>query len=191
MTKRTTLFLAVFLIAAAAHAQLSLGGDSGLISDAELLKLSGVVTQRSGDDLRGTVTATIAKGWHINSVKPLDDFVIPSELKFDPATAELVRADFPPHELKDFTFSGGKKLAVYEGTIAIPFQAKLKNGATAIKATLRFQSCNDSVCLPPKTASTEISTNAVAPPPVASKSFTPLSAAPKNPLPNSKLAEVF
>lgn len=191
MTKRTTLFLAVFLVAAAAHAQLSLGSDSGLISDAELLKLSGVVTQRSGDDVRGTVTATIANGWHINSVKPLDDFVIASELKFDPATAELLRADFPPHELKDFTFSGGKKLAVYEGTIAIPFQAKLKNGATAIKATLRFQSCNDSVCLPPKTASAEISTNAVAPPPVASKSFTPLSAAPKNPLPNSKLAEVF
>src|SRR5207244_5381310 len=104
------------------------------------------------------------------------------------ATAELARADFPPHELKDFTFSGGKKLAVYEGTISIPFQAKLKSGATAIKATLRYQACNDSVCLPPKSVSSEISTNVSA---AASKNFTPLSAAPKNPLPNSKLAEVF
>jgi len=147
--KQRTLILALSLIAATSHAQLSLGGGSGLISDAELLKLSGVVTQRSGDNVRGTVTAVIANGWHINSVKPLDDFVIPSELKFDPATAELVRADFPPHELKDFTFSGGKKLAVYEGTIAIPFEAKLKNGATAIQATLRYQigraSCRERV----------------------------------------------
>jgi len=190
--KRLALGLALVLFAGATYAQLSLPGATGLIPDSELIKLSGVVTQRSGDDVRGTVTAVIANGWHINSVKPLDDFVIASELKFDPATAELVRADFPPHELKDFTFSGGKKLAVYEGTIAIPFEAKLKNGAAAIKATLRYQSCNDSVCLPPKTVSADIATNVVAPAaPVASKTFTPLSAAPKTPLPNSKLAEVF
>jgi thioredoxin:protein disulfide reductase len=186
--KRLALALSLLLAAVAAQAQLSLPGASGLIPDSELIKLSGAVTQRSGDDVRGTVTAAIANGWHINSVKPLDDFVIPSELKFDPATAELLHADFPPHELKDFTFSGGKKLAVYEGTIAIPFQGKLKSGATAIKATLRYQACNDSVCLPPKSVSADIPTNVVA---AASKNFTPLSAAPKNPLPNSKLAEVF
>jgi thioredoxin:protein disulfide reductase len=175
--KRLALSLVLLLAAAAAHAQLSLPGASGLIPDEELIKLSGAVTQRSGDDVRGTVTAAIANGWHINSVKPLDDFVIPSELKFDPATAELLHADFPPHELKDFTFSGGKKLAVYEGTISIPFQARLKSGAAAIKATLRYQACNDSVCLPPKSVSADIPTNVVA---AAGKNFTPLSAAPKD-----------
>ena len=133
--KRLTFTLVLFLAAVVSQAQLSLPGASGLIPDSELIKLSGVVTQRSGDDVRGTVTAAIASGWHINSVKPLDDFVIPSELKFDPTTAELLHADFPPHELKDFTFSGGKKLAVYEGTISIPFQARLKSGATASKVT--------------------------------------------------------
>src|SRR5437763_4236669 len=176
--KRFAFVLSFLLAAVAARAQLSLPGASGILPDSELVKLSGAVTQRSGDDVRGTVTAAIANGWHINSVKPLDDFVIPSELKLDPAGAELVRADFPPHELKDFTFSGGKKLAVYEGTISIPFQAKLKSGATAIKATLRYQACNDSVCLPPKSVSGEISTDVSA---AASKNFTPLSAAPKNP----------
>src|SRR5689334_1547360 len=97
--KRLALVLSLLLAAAASHAQLSLPGAGGIIPDQDLIKLSGVVTQRSGDDVRGTVTAVIASGWHINSVKPLDDFVIPSELKFDPATAELLRADFPPHEL--------------------------------------------------------------------------------------------
>src|ERR1051325_9066516 len=130
-----TLFLALSLIAATSRAQFSLsGGATGLVPDQELIKLSGSVTQRSGDDVRGTVTAVIANGWHINSVKPLDDFGIPTTPTLE--NAGLVKADFPPHELKDFTFSGGKKLAVYEGTIAIPFEAKLKGGAASIHATL-------------------------------------------------------
>jgi thiol:disulfide interchange protein DsbD len=191
--KRLALTLAFLLSAAALQAQLSFpGGATGLVPDQELIKLSGAVTQRGGDDVRGTITAAIAPGWHINSVKPLDDFVIATELKLE--NADLVKADFPPHELKDFTFSGGKKLAVYEGTIAIPFEAKLKSGATSIKATLRYQACNDSVCLPPKSVSTEFSTTAVAAPaaPKASSTFTPLSAAPKTPaLPKDKLTEVF
>jgi thiol:disulfide interchange protein DsbD len=197
--KRFALILSLLLAAAALHAQLSLpGGAAGLIPDQELVKLSGVVTQRSGDDVRGTVTATIAGGWHINSVHPLDEFVIPTELRLDPSAAQLLRADFPPHELKDFTFSGGKKLAVYEGTIAIPFQAKLKSGAASIPASLRYQACNDSLCLPPKIVEAVISTNVVAaapvPAPKSGTSFTPLSAAPKDksaPLANNKLAEVF
>ena len=182
MTKHHTLLLALSLIASTSFAQLS------LVPDQELIKLSGVVTQRSGDGVRGTITAAILSGWHINSVKPLDDFVIPTTLALD--GAELVKADFPPHELKDFTFSGGKKLAVYEGTIAIPFEAKLKGGAASIHATLHYQACNDSVCLPPKSVGADISTNVVAAP-KASAGFTPLTAAPKNTLPKNKLTEVF
>lgn len=200
--KRYALVLPLLFAAAASYAQFSLpGAGGGVPADEELLKLSGRVTQRSGDDVHGVVTAAILSGWHINSVKPLDEFVIATELKLDPATADLVRADFPPHELKDFTFSGGKKLAVYEGKIDIPFEAKLKSGATTIKATLRYQACNDSVCLPPKSVSAEISPSPAASPhplPAArgegSATFTPLSAAPKDksaPLPKSKLTEVF
>src|ERR1043166_7792230 len=120
MTKQRILSLALLFIPSASFAQLS------LVPDQELIKLSGAVTQRTGDVVRGTITAAIASGWHINYVKPLDDSVIPTPLAFD--GADLVKADFPPHELKDFTFSGGKQLAVYEGTIAIPFEAKLKPG---------------------------------------------------------------
>ena len=192
--KRLVLFLAISLAAAASHAQLSLsGGATGLIPDQELIKLSGSVMQRNGDDVRGTVTAAIANGWHINSVAPLDDFVIATTLTFE--NADLTNVSFPPHELKDFTFSGGKKLAVYEGTISIPFAAKLKPGATSIHATLRYQACNDSVCLPPKSVSADISATPSAAPaaaPKASSTFTPLSAAPKTPaLPKNKLTEVF
>ena len=61
----------------------------------DLVKLSSAIEQRSGDDVRGTIAATILSGWHINSNKPLDDFVIPTTLKLE--SADLTGVQFPPH----------------------------------------------------------------------------------------------
>ena len=102
------------------------------IPKGDLVKLSGSVQQRSGDDVRGTISATILEGWHINSNKPLDEFVIPTELKLE--GADLTGVQYPPHIVRSFTFSGGNKLAVYEGTIQIAFTAKLHAGAKEIGA---------------------------------------------------------
>src|SRR5207253_6258906 len=130
--------------------------------------------------------ATIAEGWHVNSNKPLDEFVIPTVLTLDPSTADLVAAQYPAHQLVAFAFTNGSKLAVYQGTIQIPFTAKLKPGAQAIKATLRYQACNDHLCLPPKNATADIALNVIAAPAPAAApttpnagAFTPLSAAPQ------------
>jgi thioredoxin:protein disulfide reductase len=173
------------LLATPAFAQLSLGGAASTIPGPELVKLIGSVNQRDGALVHGVVTATILSGWHINSNKPLDDFVIPSALSFDTATADLVSADYPPHTVRSFTFSGAQKLAVYEGTIRIPFTAKL-SGGNSLNGKLHYQACNDTVCLPPRDAEVTIDANAMSagnPPPVpaTSSSFTPLSAAPKGP----------
>jgi thiol:disulfide interchange protein DsbD len=175
----------LLLPATSSFAQVSFGGAASAIPQQELIKISGAVNARAGDDVRGVVTATIESGWHINSNKPLDEFVIPSALVFDGATADLVSAEYPAHTVRAFTFSGGQKLAVYEGTIRIPFTAKLKNGATSIKGKLHYQACNDSVCLPPRDAEVTIDTAVVAATsssvaPANSKNFSPLSAAPKD-----------
>src|SRR6266550_730718 len=153
------------------------------------VKLSGAVTKRSGDQAEGVVTVTIPAPWHINSAKPLDSFAIPTVLTFDPATAELIDAKYPPHELKSFSFSGAQQIAVYEGTIRVPFTAKVK-GST-IRASLRYQSCNDKVCLPPKTVAGEFgvapailpasggAAGKIAGATQSSEAFTPLASAPK------------
>jgi thiol:disulfide interchange protein DsbD len=189
----------------AAMAQLT-GGGAPQIPAEPLVTLKGVVTSASGDELHGVVTATILDGWHINSNKPLADFSIPTALTFDPATAELVRADYPPHELRTFAFSGTDQLAVFEKTIRISFVVKAKPGVTALKANLHFQACNDKVCLRPDDATTEIATTVVAEPagatpsattataaPPSGANFTPLSAAPKEggPLFGSDIGRTF
>ncbi|MEA2163789.1 MAG: thioredoxin:protein disulfide reductase [Thermoanaerobaculia bacterium] len=203
MPQRSLLAAALLLIATASFGQISFGGAANAIPQQELIKISGVVNARTGDDVRGVVTATIESGWHINSNKPLDDFVIPSALQLDETTAHLVSADYPAHTVRAFTFSGGQKLAVYEGTISIPFAATLKAGVTSIKGKLHYQACNDNVCLPPRDAEVTIDTAVVAgnvatasspAAPAPSSNFAPLSAAPKGNTPppaNDRLSAAY
>jgi len=192
------LLVLISLLSTTAFAQISFGGSA--IPQHDLVKLTGSIDRKSGSDVHGVVTATIESGWHVNSNKPLDDFVIPTVLSFDPATADLVSADYPPHTVRSFKFSGDQKLAVYEGTIRIPFTAKLK-GEGPIQGKLHYQSCNDNVCLPPRDAEVTIdTTNVVAAttpgvaPAAGSANFTPLSAAPKGATPppgNDRLSAAY
>jgi len=179
---RTSILSAIlFLIAAGLPAQV----DSVFSPPKqELVKLSGTV-DRSG---RGVVTATIESGWHIQSAHPLDTFAIPTTLSVD----GLVQAEYPPHEVKSFTFSGGSKLAVYEGTIKIPFTANLKSDATTITASLHYQACNDNVCLPPRTTTAEIALSGGQPPSAVRTApqagYVPLTSAPKDRLTSTFLS---
>jgi len=160
--------------------------------------IEGALHKRTGDEIEGTITAKIADGWHVNSNTPSEEFAIPTVLELDAATAELVGApSYPQHQMKAFAFTGGKQLAVYDGTFPIGFKAKLKPGATKITATLRYQACSDRVCLPPNTATVDIDASkltaapAATPPagaPASSSSFTPLTAAPQS---GDRLAQAF
>ncbi|MEA2570835.1 MAG: thioredoxin:protein disulfide reductase [Acidobacteriota bacterium] len=200
--RRSLSFLLLLLAAVPAFAQIGASGPPPL--DAQLVELSGSITARNGAEIRGVVSAKITDGWHINSAKPLESYAIKTVLSFD--GADLVSAEYPAHTLHEFTFSAGTKLAVYQGTIQIPFVAKLKGDAKTIAAKLHYQACNDSVCLPPRDASAEISTVpsvAAGASPAASAgaadatpkpNFTPLSAAPANAKPvdaNDKVASTF
>jgi len=192
-------FLSAFLlfVSAAAPAQIGLTGAGG--PPANLIDLSGSIQSRSGNEIHGTVTAKIAGGWHVNSAHPLDSFAIPTVLSFDPAAAELVSASYPAHIVRSFTFSGGSKLAVYQGTIRIPFTARLKGEAKTITAKLHYQACNDNICLPPKDVTADIDLTgapagvpAPAGPSSSTAAFTPLSAAPKGGVaPTDALSSTF
>lgn len=187
-----TALLLTLLFASAAPAQIAFpGSDENAPPNIEV---KGSVVKRTGDTVEGVATATIPPTWHVNSNKPLDEFLIPTVLTIDAETAELTGVQYPQHELKSFGFSGGSKLAVYEGTIQISFTAKVKSGV--IRASLRYQACNDKVCLPPKTITTEFPATPggePAPSPTRSGAFTPLSAAPKDakPAPTDRLAATF
>lgn len=194
MRKTAVLLLLSLAAAVPTFAQIAFPGAG----TAGKVTIEGSVQKRTGDEVDGTILATVEDGWHINSNVPAEEFAIPTALEVDAATAELIEVKFPPHAMKTFEFTGGKQLAVFDGTVAIPFRAKLKAGATTIKAKLHYQACSDTVCLPPNDAfadidATKTSAAPAVPVPAADPStslrtgFTPLTAAPKGAQPKSSL----
>ena len=188
MTKRITCAILFLLFSVSpSFGQIGFPGPDG----AGKVTIEGSVQSRTGDVVEGTILAKVEPGWHVNSNTPTEEFAIPTVLELDPATAELVSVKYPAHQMKAFEFTGGKQLAVYDGTVTIPFKAKLAAGATKIAATLRYQACSDRVCLPPNTAKADIDATKIVAAAAPATNFTPLTAAPKNPAPKDRLAKTF
>jgi uncharacterized protein YcnI len=100
------------------------------------------------------VVVEIAKGFHMNSHKPTDPYLIPTTLTAQlPAGIQLRETIYPDGRLEKFTFSPNKPLDVYTGTVALRLRlvasADAALGATTIPITLRYQACNDTTCLQP------------------------------------------
>jgi hypothetical protein len=112
-----------------------------------------------GDSAKVRVRAIVPKGWHIQSNAPLDEFLIPTELKTSGEGVNFGKSVFPKPLMKDFPALGGK-VALFEDTIHIVVAAKSAKPKTDAKTltaaleksvlVLRYQACNDSQCLPPK-----------------------------------------
>jgi len=99
------------------------------------------------------VVGEIAKGYHVNANKVLEDYLIPTTLTAQlPAGWKEMGTKYPDGKEMKFEFSE-KALNVYEGTfvtrlkLTAPADAPL--GAVKLPLTLRYQACNDTVCLPP------------------------------------------
>jgi hypothetical protein len=99
------------------------------------------------------VVAQIKPTYHINAHKVLDEYLIPTEIAPQfPSGLRVVSTDYPAGELKQFSFSPNK-LAVYSGKVTL--RLRVEASATAplgprdLPLELRYQACNDAMCLPP------------------------------------------
>jgi thioredoxin:protein disulfide reductase len=111
-------------------------------------------TVPAGKEFQVAVVVDVARGFHMNSHKPSDQYLIPTTLTPQlPAGFKLVDTIYPAGRLEKFSFSPNKPLDVYTGSVTLRLrlsaQADAPVGATTIPITLRYQACNDSACLPP------------------------------------------
>jgi uncharacterized protein YcnI len=107
-----------------------------------------------GKDFQVAVVVEIAKGFHMNSHKPSDQYLIPTTVTAQlPAGFQLRDTIYPDGRLEKFSFSPSKPLDVYTGTVTFRLRlaagADAALGATTIPITLRYQACNDTMCLQP------------------------------------------
>ncbi len=119
-----------------------------------------------GGVLRVAVTATLSGGWHVNAHKPLEDYLIPTELKLpDAAPLAAAKIAYPAHSLYTFSFSP-EPVAVYEQTFTIGVEvlaaADAAPGVHVLRGALRYQACNDKTCAPPAQKVVEIPVTVVA-----------------------------
>jgi thiol:disulfide interchange protein DsbD len=108
----------------------------------------------AGKEFQVAVVVDILRGFHMNSHKPTDQYLIPTTLAPQlPAGIELVDTIYPPGKLEKFSFSPDKPLDVYTGSVTLRLRLTAKSGATSgtttIPMMLRYQACNDTACLPP------------------------------------------
>ncbi|HEV2289444.1 MAG TPA: protein-disulfide reductase DsbD domain-containing protein [Candidatus Acidoferrales bacterium] len=95
----------------------------------------------------------VLPGFHMNSHKPSEDYLIPTLLTAKPhAGIKEIETIYPPGIDKKLSFSD-KPLSVYTGTFTIRAKfsvaANAALGATSLPFTLQYQACNEDSCLPP------------------------------------------
>jgi thioredoxin:protein disulfide reductase len=108
-----------------------------------------------GRVLQTSIVIDIPSGYHINSSRPLESYLIATQLRVDaPSGVRVGPISYPAPQLRSFKFSQ-KKLSVYEGQARVRFSitvpANYSGDSLELKAHVRLQSCNDEVCFPPKT----------------------------------------
>jgi DsbC/DsbD-like thiol-disulfide interchange protein len=114
---------------------------------------------------RGAATQIAIKievedGYHINSNRPAEKYLIPTALKIE-RTAGLTTTPviYPKAKLQKFEFSQ-KPLSVFEGKVTLKLNARalpsLAAGEHALKAKLTVQACNNQQCLRPQTIDVSI-----------------------------------
>ena len=132
---------AMFFFASFANAQ----SVSGSIADGSI---------KRGGSAKGTIVLNIPNELHVNSNNPESKYAIPTSIKLTANNVRLSAVSYPKGKTKKFGFSD-TPVNVYEGKVEFTFNvavpANFKGDSVEVKASVRFQACNDEVCFPPRT----------------------------------------
>ncbi|MEA3412027.1 MAG: DUF255 domain-containing protein [Pseudomonadota bacterium] len=104
------------------------------------------------------VELRLRPGWHVNSHRPLQKDLVPTELRITdvPDVRSGGKVSYPPPEIKRLSFLR-EPLSLYEGTVnlrtGVAIDRKTSgelDAVPAVAASLRLQACSDQVCLAPE-----------------------------------------
>jgi hypothetical protein len=104
-------------------------------------------------------TVQVKNGFHVNSTTPADEYLIPLRLTFADGPLQVADISFPKPKMQTFQFAT-KPMSVYEGdirtTAKLKVPAAVPAGTQTLVGKLRYQACNDRMCLPPRTLEIKI-----------------------------------
>ena len=103
-----------------------------------------------------TVKASLPAGYHANSNKPTETYLIPLTMKWTTGPLQMDSVTYPQPKMERFPFQkpSDKPLSVVTGEFSIATKFKVPADAPAGPAaetgTLRYQACDNKACYPPK-----------------------------------------
>jgi len=114
---------------------------------------------QQGSTFQAAIVFDIPEGMHVNSNRPLGKYAIATSIKVEaPRGLRVTPVAYPAGKVRSFKFGDGspeEKLAVYEGSAVARFSVSVPagyaQGVAHVRASVRFQACNDEVCFPPAT----------------------------------------
>ncbi|MDI6687676.1 MAG: protein-disulfide reductase DsbD family protein [Desulfobacterales bacterium] len=114
----------------------------------------------SGKSFHIIITANIKQGFHINSHKPLDEFLLPTVLRFNETKGiAFGSVCYPKPKQVLFPFSPNH-LSVYDGKISIFAEGKvsrnISSGDINVSGIFTYQACNDQMCFMPESVGFDI-----------------------------------
>lgn len=152
MTRRIAFFLSFFLL-------LSLRVFAQIPSAREVVKPAAWPSfdpAARGKQMEIAVVMKIKEGFHVNARETTFDYLIPTDLKAEPPVGfKLGAVKYPKGALQKFNFAKDQALNVYSDTVIlllpVTVEANAPLGEQRIPLKLRYQACNNEVCLPPVT----------------------------------------
>jgi len=131
---------------------LTLGAQtSGYLTVGEPQKVAG----KRGAEVQVKIPVTVKTGYHVNSNKPSDEYLIPLKVTWKSTGAlEGGEIAYPKPSLEKYPFSE-TPLSVYTGSFELGAHFRIGAGAPAgpgvAVGQLKYQACDDKACYPPKT----------------------------------------
>ncbi len=121
------------------------------------------VDAKPGQTFEVPIKFFVKDGYHINSNKPTEEYMIPTRIEWQPSSLKHVSDAFPPATLSVFKFSQGKKLSVFEGgrTLKAKFTVPASgvSGKVTVEGTFRYQACDQQACYPPNKVEIKVPVN--------------------------------
>lgn len=110
------------------------------------------ITVKRGGTARESLKVVVLSGFHVNSDKPRDEFLIPLKLTWTSGPLEVKSISYPkPEDVK----VGNQTLAVFTGTFEIQTEfaapAQAAAGTSTMTGKIRYQACNNIMCFRPAT----------------------------------------
>src|ERR1051325_8091252 len=159
------------------------------------IKVNAPATLKAGDKFTGQVTAQIAPGWHLYSITQGAGGPIPTRITVpDGQSFKLAGNVSGPRPRVQMDPNFEINTETHEGSVTfsapLVVAADASTGAQQLNINVRFQACDDTKCLPPRTLKLNArvmlaATGVVALPALTSPSATPQGAKPTPAIPTT------